>query len=130
VYTFLLFLLLLIGLLLMVIVLMQAGKGGGLAAMGGGAVGGADNVFGSRQAAGLMVKATWWMGGAFLVLALILSSISRAPGAQDSILRSPGAGGAGPVTAPEDPRLPGTVPGTTQEEAAPVAPQPAETPDG
>ena len=65
-------LLILDALLLMLVVLLQAGKGGGLAAMGA-AGAGSDTLFGSRQAATLLTRATWWTGGIFLTLAFALS---------------------------------------------------------
>lgn len=86
-YYFLLTLLILDALLLMVVVLLQAGKGGGLAAMGA-AGAGSDTLFGSRQAATLLTKATWWTGGIFLVLAFALSMMSGRAARSESILRS------------------------------------------
>ncbi|MGH7459161.1 MAG: preprotein translocase subunit SecG [Longimicrobiaceae bacterium] len=127
-YTFLLILLVLDALVLMGVVLIQSGKGDGLAAMGGGAVAGGSNIFGSRQAATLLVKASWWLGGLLLVLALILSSVSRSPSTPESILRgdpspapvqtTPGAGQEG-AGAP-------TIPGLSDE---PVQPSPEPPPD-
>ena len=109
-YYFLLGLLILDALLLIPVVLLQAGKGGGLAAMGGGA--GTDTLFGGRQAATLLTKATWWCGGAFLVLALAISIMSSGRGVEgrSSIIR----GEEAPVTTTA-PALPGAQP----EAAAP-----------
>lgn len=109
-YYFLLGLLILDALLLIPVVLLQAGKGGGLAAMGGGAAG-TDTLFGGRQAATLLTRATWWCGGAFLVLALALSVMASGRGVEGrtSIIR----GGETPVTTA--PALPGAQP----EAAAP-----------
>lgn len=88
----------------MAIVLLQAGKGGGLAAMGA-AGAGSDTLFGSRQAATLLTRATWWAGGIFLVLSFGISMIASRPGQGESILR----GGVQPVQAPATaPALPGT----------------------
>ena len=69
-FAFLLTLLILDALVLSVVVLLQAGQGGGLASMGGG---GTDTVLGGRQAVTILTKLTWWCGGIFLVLSLVLS---------------------------------------------------------
>lgn len=72
-FTLLVILLVLDALLLSAVVLLQAGQGGGLASLGGGA---SDAYLGGRQAVTILTKATWWTGGAFLALALILSVMS------------------------------------------------------
>ncbi len=72
-YSFLLILLVLDCFVLIGAVLLQAGTGGGLAAMGGGAS--TDTFLGGRQAATILTKATWWLGGIFLALALILAGM-------------------------------------------------------
>jgi preprotein translocase subunit SecG len=117
VYLFLLSILVLDSFLLIAVVLLQAGKGGGLAAMGA-AGAGTDSLFGSRQTATLLTKATWWAGGVFLVLAFALSLVGRGTARSGSILRE----GAAPVTAPapKAPALPGP--------AAPAAPGTGTTP--
>ena len=61
-------------LLLGAVVLLQAGKGGGLAALGGGAS--TDSFFGGRQATTILTKMSWWCGGIFLGLSLVLAGIS------------------------------------------------------
>lgn len=55
-------------------ILLQAGQGGGLASLGGGS--GTELVMGGRQAVTLLHKITWWCGGMFLTLALVLSLLS------------------------------------------------------
>lgn len=80
-YTFLLVLLILDAILLSVVVLLQAGQGGGLASLGGG--GGTDTVLGGRQAVTILTKLTWWCGGLFLGLSLLLSVMHRGPGQSD-----------------------------------------------
>lgn len=60
-------------LLLATVILLQAGQGGGLASLGGGTT---DTVMGGRQAVTLLTRATWWCGGIFLGLALLLSVMS------------------------------------------------------
>jgi preprotein translocase subunit SecG len=74
-FAFLLTLLILDALVLSVVVLLQAGQGGGLASLGG--AGGTDTVVGGRQAVTILTKATWWCGGIFLVLSLVLSLVPR-----------------------------------------------------
>jgi preprotein translocase subunit SecG len=73
-FAFLVTLLILDALLLSVVVLLQAGQGGGLASLGGG---GTDTVLGGRQAVTILTKLTWWCGGIFLALSLVLSLVPR-----------------------------------------------------
>lgn len=73
-FPFLVTLLILDALLLSVVVLLQAGQGGGLASLGGG---GTDTVLGGRQAVTILTKLSWWCGGIFLVLSLLLSLVPR-----------------------------------------------------
>jgi preprotein translocase subunit SecG len=73
-FAFLLTLLILDALLLSVVVLLQAGQGGGLASLGGGTT---DTVLGGRQAVTILHKLSWWCGGIFLVLSLLLSFVPR-----------------------------------------------------
>ena len=73
-FAFLVTLLILDALLLSVVVLLQAGPGGGLASLGGG---GTDTVLGGRQAVTILTKLSWWCGGIFLVLSLVLSLVPR-----------------------------------------------------
>ena len=74
-YGLILTLLVLDGLLLATVVLLQAGQGGGLASLGGGTT---DLVLGGRQAVTLLHTLSWWTGGIFLALSLVLSLL--APG--------------------------------------------------
>jgi preprotein translocase subunit SecG len=76
-FAFLLALLILDALLLSVVVLLQAGQGGGLASLGGG---GTDTVLGGRQAVTILTKLSWWCGGVFLALSLMLSLVPRGGG--------------------------------------------------
>jgi preprotein translocase subunit SecG len=73
-FAFLVTLLILDALLLSVVVLLQAGQGGGLASLGGG---GTDTVLGGRQAVTILTKLSWWCGGIFLALSLVLSLVPR-----------------------------------------------------
>jgi preprotein translocase subunit SecG len=79
-FALLLTLLILDALLLSVVVLLQAGQGGGLASLGGG---GTENVLGGRQAVTILTKATWWCGGIFLALSLVLSLVPRGGGSSE-----------------------------------------------
>jgi len=131
VYPLLLTLLVIDAVLLLSVVLLQAGKGGGLAAMGA-AGAGSDTLFGSRQAATLLTRATWWTGGIFLVLAFILSLLSGQTRGAESILR--GVGTQAPATTspalppavqPVPPGDPGRVPG---DQATPQTQPPGTAP--
>ncbi len=81
-FTVLLILMLLDGLLLGAVILMQAGQGGGLASLGGGT---ASQVLGGRQATSILTRMTWWTGGIFMGLALLLtlSNSARSRSASD-----------------------------------------------
>jgi len=56
---------------LVIAVLLQSPKGGGLAGTFGGAQIGA--MFGSRRTADFLSKATWWLGGIIIVLAIVIN---------------------------------------------------------
>lgn len=98
-FYFILVLLIIDSLLLATVVLLQAGQGGGLASLGGGAT---DTVLGGRQAVTLLTRMSWWCGGIFLGLALLLSVISANRGAGGSSLQDRLREGAAPppATAP------------------------------
>jgi preprotein translocase subunit SecG len=51
---------------------MQAGQGGGLASMGGG---GTTQVLGGRGATTLLTRLSWWTGGIFMALSLLLAVV-------------------------------------------------------
>jgi preprotein translocase subunit SecG len=88
-------------------ILLQAGQGGGLASLGGG--GGTEMVMGSRQAVTLLHKITWWCGGLFLGLSLLLALMSTGGSAPRSVLE-------------------GAVPAPTPVPTAPLPIQPAPAP--
>ncbi|HEX6644155.1 MAG TPA: preprotein translocase subunit SecG, partial [Gemmatimonadales bacterium] len=69
-FYFILVLLILDALILATVILLQAGQGGGLASLGGS--GSTDTVLGGRQAVTLLTRMSWWCGGIFLALALVL----------------------------------------------------------
>ena len=84
-FTFLVILLILDAIILIGVVLLQSGKGGGLAALGGGAS--TDSFFGGRQAATVLTKMSWWCGGIFLGLCLIMSGLSTRGSQPRSVLQ-------------------------------------------
>ena len=65
---------------LIIVVLMQSSKGGGLA----GAFGGSSDaaLLGGRSASNLLSRATGYLAGSFIVLALLLSLLSSRQGVQ------------------------------------------------
>ncbi len=85
-YGFVLMLLILDAAVLILVVLLQSGKGAGLAAEFGGASSSSDSFLGGRQAATLLTKASWVLGGAFMGLALFLAILSARTRAPASIL--------------------------------------------
>ncbi len=95
-------------------VLLQAGTGGGLAAMGGGAS--TESFFGGRQAATILTKATWWLGGTFLALALILAGLSTRTSQPRSVLE---AEPVAPTPVAPTPQLPITVQPEQSQETPP-----------
>ncbi len=76
-YVVVLILHILVSLILMVVVLMQSGKGRGLAGTFGGG-GGNQTLFGGRGAVDFLGKATWVLGGAFMVTSLTLAVLTSA----------------------------------------------------
>ena len=83
-YTLILIILIVVAVTMVVAVLLQAGTGGGLAAMGGGAT--SESFLGGRQAATILTKSTWWLGGIFLFLALVLAGMSTRSSTPRSVL--------------------------------------------
>lgn len=101
-YGILLAILVLDGIFLSVVILLQSGKGGGLAAVGGGAAM-TEGILGGRQAVTVLTRATWWAGGVFMVLALVLSIMSSRAQQPQSVIDV-----QAPATAPApEPVLPG-----------------------
>ena len=84
-YTLMLVIHIIVCILLVIVILLQSGKGGGLASAFGGS-GTTEAVFGGRQAATFLSKATIVLGIVFFVLSFSLALIS-----------SYGSGGASPV---------------------------------
>lgn len=70
----LIFMIILIGiiaLLISIVVLLQSGKGGGLAGIASAGGGGATQLLGTRHAPDILEKATWTLGGLFIVLCIL-----------------------------------------------------------
>jgi len=73
--------------LLLAVVLLQSGKGGGLAALGGGGSS-TDSFFGGRQAVTILTKMSWWCGGIFLFLCLVMAGLSTRGSQPQSVLQT------------------------------------------
>jgi preprotein translocase subunit SecG len=129
-FAILLSLLILDALILSAVVLLQAGQGGGLASLGGATT---DTVLGGRQAVTILTRLSWWCGGIFLGLALLLSLVPRnrtgsalqeriratTPAAPSTSVPLPLGGEPAKTPAPQGQAAP-AAPGT-----APAAPAPA-----
>ncbi|GAB4299238.1 MAG: hypothetical protein Kow0098_25460 [Ignavibacteriaceae bacterium] len=101
----------LISILLIVIVLLQSSKGGGLAGTFGGS--GMGTMFGTRRTADFLSRATWWLAG-FLVLLAIVINLFFLPGQttpqQRSVIQE-----SGQQNLPTTPTLPQQNPVTPPE---------------
>lgn len=131
-YTFLLAILILISFVLIAVILLQSGKGGGMSANFGGATSSADAVIGTRQAGNLLTKISWWGGGAFLFLSLVLQLMTTRQRAPKSVLDNafstpaptapaPGTPPAGGAALPLTPATPAT---TTPAQTTPAPAKP------
>ena len=94
-YTLLITISIIISIILVIVVLLQASKGDGLSGTIGGAAGGFGTVFGARRTADFLSKATWWLGGALIVLSIVIN-LFFLPGQstsseRESIIQSSGA---------------------------------------
>jgi len=103
-YNFLLVIHIFICLLLVLVILLQAGKGGGLASAFGGS-GTTEAVFGGRQAATFLGKATTVLGTLFFIgsfaLALLASyTVGPRSAVQEQLMESAPARAPVPVTQP------------------------------
>jgi len=127
-YRFLLVVLVLDAIVLILAILMQAGKGGGIAATFGGASSSAEAFMGSRQQATLLTKISWYGGGIFLAVGLILSIMSTQRTTPRSVLdetfgqpaatvpaTSPAPGAGGATAVPLEPATPPAQPQQTPE---------------
>lgn len=124
-YTLLIVLLVLASIFLILVILMQSGKGGGLAATFGGVGTSPDSFLGTRQMGNVLTKASWYLGGAFLVLGYVLSMMSSRAVTSRSILDQP----AGSQTAAPAAPAPGASDAPIPLENAPATqPEPGATP--
>lgn len=123
-YTFLLVLLITISLVLIGVILLQSGKGGGMAANFGGASSSADAVIGTRQAGNLLTKVSWWGGGAFLFLSLVLQLMTTRQRTPKSVLDNAFSTPAAPAATTPAPGGASALPLTPAKPATP-APRPA-----
>lgn len=99
--------------LLVIVVLLQSSKGGGMAGITGGA-GNFGTMFGSRRTADFLSKATWWLGGSLLALALVIN-LFFLPGQTSSEQRESIIQGSNQMQqAPTTPVLP-PMPAATEE---------------
>ena len=134
-YTFLVILMAIVAVLLGVVVLLQSGKGGGLAASFGGSGSSTDTFLGGRQAATLLTKASWTLGGIFLGLAIILSILSAQSREPASVLEGEFQPAATPEQAAPAPLLPLTpadspAEGGGQTPPSPIQPEGSGPPEG
>ncbi|MCP5062894.1 MAG: preprotein translocase subunit SecG [Ignavibacteriae bacterium] len=115
-YTILITLSIIIAVLLVIVVLLQASKGDGLSGTIGGGAGGFGTAFGARRTADFLSKATWWLGGSLMALAVVINLFflpgQTTSGERESIIQSSGA-----QTVPSDLTLPEQ---TTPQQEAPV----------
>jgi preprotein translocase subunit SecG len=118
-FAFLLTLLIIDALVLSAVVLLQAGQGGGLASLGGATT---DTVLGGRQAVTILHRLSWWCGGIFLALSLLLSLVPR--GRSGSALQERIRATTPAAPAPSAPLPVGgaPTPAPTQGQAAPATP--------
>jgi protein translocase SecG subunit len=125
-YGLILTLLIIDGLLLAAVVLLQAGQGGGLASLGGG---GTELVMGGRQAVTILHTLSWWTGGIFMVLALVLSLLASrtavaTTGVQERLRTAPPPVAPAPIG--EAPATTGAAPTVPLNQASPATtPAPA-----
>jgi preprotein translocase subunit SecG len=113
-YTFLVLLSSIIAILLMIIVLMQSSKGGGLAGTFGGA-GNMGTMFGTRRTADFLSRATWWLGGAMGVLAIVIN-LFFLPGKSTSEQRESIIQNSTQQQVPQQPTLPEQLPQSNQQQ--------------
>ena len=113
IYTFLLTLLVIDCLVVIAAILLQSGKGSGLAASFGGASSSPDALIGIRQAGNLLTRISWWGGGIFLGLSVVLQIMSTHTTAPRSVLEKglgsqPANVAPAPTSAPAVPLEPAT----------------------
>jgi preprotein translocase subunit SecG len=72
-YTLLITIEIIISFLIVIVILLQSSKGGGMAGITGGSAGNFGTMFGSRRTADFLSRATWWLGGTLLALAIAIN---------------------------------------------------------
>jgi preprotein translocase subunit SecG len=100
-----------VAIFLIIVVLLQSSKGGGLAGSFGG-MGQFGTVFGTRRTADFLSKITWWLGGALLILAIVINLFflpGKTISSKDSIIQ-----GGRQQSAPTAPVVPQQRPATQQ----------------
>lgn len=94
-YTLLISLSIIISIMLVIIILLQASKGDGLSGTIGGGGGSFGAAFGARRTADFLSKGTWWLGGALLVLAIVINLFflpgQTTSGERESIIQNSGS---------------------------------------
>jgi len=114
-YTILITLSIIIAIILIIVVLLQASKGDGLSGTIGGGGGSFGSAFGARRTADFLSKATWWLGGSLMVLAIVINLFflpgQTTKGERKSIIQSAGKSVPQNLTLPEQ---------TTQQPETPV----------
>ena len=118
-FYFLVVLIAILAILIVGVVLLQSGKGGGLAGI---ASAGTTQILGARQAPDVLEKATWVIGGLFIVLCILTSfTLDTNPTersvVQDSNVQTAPAAPATPAPVPANPASP-----TNSGPASPEAP--------
>ncbi|MFC2134470.1 preprotein translocase subunit SecG [Bacteroidota bacterium] len=71
-YSLLITIAIILSVFLVIIILLQSSKGSGLAGTFGGG-GNLGSAFGTRRTADFLSKATWWLGGTILVIAILIN---------------------------------------------------------
>jgi preprotein translocase subunit SecG len=107
-FGFLVVLIALLALLLVGVVLLQSGKGGGLAGI---ASTGTTQILGARQAPDVLEKATWVLGGLFILLCVLTSfTLDTSPAersvVQEGNVQTAPATPTTPVVPPANPATP------------------------
>ena len=114
-YTILITFSIIIAVLLVIVVLLQASKGDGLSGAIAGGAGGFGSAFGARRTADFLSKATWWLGGSLMVMAIVINLFflpgQTTKGERESIIQSAGQSVPSDLTLPEQ---------TTPQQETPV----------
>jgi len=106
-YSILVTISIIISFVLIIAILLQKGKGGGLAGTFGGGGAGFGTMFGTRRTADFLSKGTWWLGGALMILAIVIN-LFFLPGQTSTQQRESVIQKAGENSLPDRPTLPQT----------------------